>query len=141
MNQVAEQAEHGSVDRHLIENVGELLGVQVGPRIMGVAQSSSVFCVHAGRLATKADQRVALLPVVGMGKLLEPRCPVVTGEVNPIARVQRDVLGDGRGCDSRPSYAPPLRPTDRSDAATRRRLSAAFRESKRDRLEGRSRAC
>jgi len=56
-DQIAEQTEHGPVDRHLIENVGQLLGVQLGPSIMGIAQFFSLR-VHTGTLAARADKGV-----------------------------------------------------------------------------------
>src|SRR5882757_1121896 len=124
-DQVAEQAEHGSVDRHLIENVGELLGVEVGPRIMGVAQFFGL-CVHAGRLATKADNGSRCYRWSGWGtaRTSSPSMPAKSSGLH----VYSGMFSAMAVAAIKASYAfaAGMRPTDRSDAATRPKALAAF---------------
>lgn len=67
--QIAEQAEHGSLDGHLIENVGKLVSVQLGKSIMRVAQLFSRR-VHADRLARPNPKSSDL-----GGRILGLTCP------------------------------------------------------------------
>ena len=53
-DQVAEQSEHGSVDRHPIEYVGEPVGVQLGQSVVCLAQLVSPRVNHPDKLANPA---------------------------------------------------------------------------------------